>query len=160
MDTFKPGGTLPKSFNEARPHTQLRHALVGGDFYSSSNLIRTDRDFIVKDVFSVSNDNARFLRGQVVSRTAVSGNYSTAVRDFIVGVTSLISAPTIGLPRPKNVGAGKTYIIKDEVGGAGTTTITVRSEGEETIDGATTSTLTTNYQSRRYYTNGATWFTY
>lgn len=160
MKTLKPIDALPKPFNEAGPHTQLRHALVGGDFYSSPNLIRTDRDFVVKDVLHVSDDSARLLRGQVVSRTAVSGNYSTAVSDYLIGVTSLAVAANIGLPRPKNVGVGRIYVVKDESGGAGSTTITVRSEGEETIDGATTSTLTTNYQSRSYYTNGANWLTY
>ena len=58
------------------------------------------------------------------------------------------------------MGNGKTYIIKDEIGGAATTTITVRSAGEENIDGASSATLTTNYTVKSFYSDGANWFTY
>lgn len=126
-----------------------------------SNILRTDKDLQIKEVFSVTNTEVVHKRGFSFSRLGVSGaTYSAAASDYVIGVTSLALAPTIGLPRPRNAGVGKTYIIKDEAGGAATTTITVRSEGEETIDGASTSTLTTNYQAKSFYTDGANWFTY
>jgi hypothetical protein len=115
---------------------------------------------VVKDYFIVNDTDAIFRRGQTIARKATNASYSVSTSDYLVPVTSLATAPTIGLPRPRNVGVGKVYIVKDEVGGAGTTTITIRSEGEETIDGAATATLTTNYQSKSFYTDGANWFVY
>ncbi len=130
------------------------------DFVSSPNVVRLDKSLVVKGFFSVNDTDSIFRHGQIIARKAISGNYSIATLDFVVGITSLATAPIIGLPRPKLVGNGKTYIIKDEVGGAGTTTITIRSTGEENIDGSATSTLTTNYQSKSFYSDGSNWFTY
>lgn len=130
------------------------------DFVSVPSSLRTDKDFIVKDFFIINNSDAKFLRGQVFNRKAASGNYSTATIDYLIGITSLATAPTIGLPRPSLVGIGKTYIVKDEVGGAGTTTITIRSAAEETIDGVSTATISTNYQAKSFYSDGANWFIY
>lgn len=133
-------------------------------FQLLESIIRTDRDFSVKDFFIVDDVEASFLKGQRFKRTAfstlASGSLYSAIRsDYLIAVTHLSYAPGIGLPRPKDVGVGKVYIVKDEAGGAATTTITVRSAGEETIDGAATSTLTTNYASKEFYTDGANWFT-
>lgn len=128
------------------------------DWVSTPIAIRTDKTFVVKDFFMVSDTEVSFLRGQRINRKAVSGNYTTAVVDFLVGVTSLGTAPNIGLPNPKIVAQGKVFIVKDEVGGAATTTITIASDGEKLIDGAATTTLTTNYQAKSFYTDGNNWF--
>ena len=135
------------------------------DFTSTPNVLRFDKTLNVKDKI-ILNDREFINRvGNTFNRIAFSsstGNsvYTLSTSDYLLGVTSLADAPSVGLPRPRDVGVGKNYIIKDEVGGAGTTTITVRSVGEENIDGASTSTLTTNYQSKPFYTDGANWFTY
>ncbi len=151
-----------KQFNLSDTPTQQTQP--GQDFVSSGNVARTDKTLNVKDRF-IANDTETITKiGQVFKRTPfstlVSGSiYSVSSTDFLVAITSLSYAPTIGLPRPKLAGEGKTFIIKDEAGGAATTTITVRSAGEETIDGSATSTITTNYDSKSYYTDGANWFT-
>lgn len=134
-------------------------------FVESGNLTRTDKDFIVKDYFAVTNTEVSMRKGQKFNRTGIStlvtgAVYSLAATEYLIGITNLSYAPTIGLPRPSLVGAGKCFIIKDEAGGATTTTITIRSVGEETIDGASTSTLTTNYESKSFYSDGANWFVY
>ncbi len=129
------------------------------DWVSSANVIRTDKTIVVKNFFIVDDNEAQFLRGQRINRKAMFGNYTMSVSDFLLGITSLAVAPSIGLPNPTLVGLGKTYIIKDEVGGSATTTITVRSDGEKTIDGSSSTTLTTNYISKRFYSNGSNWFT-
>ncbi len=82
-----------------------------------------------------------------------------ATTDYLLGITSLAIAPNIGLPLPSLVGTGKTYKVKDEVGGALTTNVTIRSDGERLIDGATSNTIITNYGSREFYTNGTDYFT-
>lgn len=130
-----------------------------GDFVSTPNVVRTDKDLVVKDFFVANNNEVRMLRGQMIARRANSGNYTCAVSDYLIAITSLAVAPSIGLPSPSLAGVGKTYRIKDEVGGAATTTITVRSDKEKLIDGAASTTLTTNYQSKLFYTDGSNWFT-
>lgn len=142
----------PQHYQDAIPAEQ--------DFTSAPNTVRTDKNFIVKNFFIVNDSDAVFKRGQIINRLAMSGNYSVAVIDYLIGITSLAIAPTIGLPRPRDVGPGKTYIVKDEVGSAGTTTITIRSAAEENIDGAASATITTNYGSKSVYSDGTNWFTY
>lgn len=116
--------------------------------------------FKIKDVFDATDREFRQYAGQKFKRIAFSGaNYTASTSDYLVGITSVAVAPSIGLPLPSLVGTGKTFIVKDEVGGAGTTTITIRSEGEKTIDGATSSTLNTNYQSKQFYSDGSNWYT-
>lgn len=130
------------------------------DWDSAPNILRTDKDVSIKEYYVFNNNEFKNTKGQKFSRYGFSGSvYSAAVSDFLVGITSLAIAPTIGLPRPKLVGPGKYYKIKDEVGGAATTTITIVSQGEETIDGATSLSITNNYGSCSLYTDGAKWFT-
>src|SRR3990167_9351931 len=129
----------------------------------SPNVYRIDKTLNIKDFYSFNDQEARLGKGQKFSRTpfsTLSGSvYSVAVQDYLIGITSLSYAASVGLPRPKDVGAGKTYIVKDEAGGANTTTITVRSANEENIDGTGTSTITTAYGSKEYYSDGNVWFT-
>lgn len=128
----------------------------------SPNVYRIDKTLNIKDFYSFSDQEAKLGKGQKFNRTAfntLNGSvYSVAVQDYLIGITSLSYAASVGLPRPRDVGSGKTYIVKDEVGGATTTTITIRSSGEETIDGASTATITTNYALKEFYTDGANWF--
>jgi hypothetical protein len=152
-----------EQYNLPTPQT-FKAEIQAIGWFSVGNLTKTDKNVSIKDLVTV-NDVEIFLNfGQRFKRTAVNtlltgSIYSAAAADYLMGITSLSYAPTIGLPRPSLVGMGKTFIVKDEVGGAATTAITVRSAGEETIDGAATSTINTNYQSKEYYTDGTNWFT-
>ena len=147
-------------------HTQVQikeHAVSSSDRpypHDLPNIKRIDADFLVKDYYEMNDTEFRNIRGQKFATTSVSGSvYSMAATEYLIGITSLALAPTIGLPRPQLVGKGKTFIVKDEAGGAATTTITIQSVGEESIDGASSATIITNYGSRTFYTNGANWFT-
>lgn len=118
----------------------------------------------IKDVFTGNTSEFIQRKGQKFSRTEVRGAlYSIGASEFLIGIAQLggdlASAPSVGLPLPSLVGTGKTFIVKDEAGGCATTTITVRSAGEKTIDGASTSTITTNYGSKQFYSDGANWYT-
>lgn len=117
--------------------------------------------FKVKNAFEATDREFFQPHGQKFHRTAFAGaNYTMSTSDYLLGVTSLVIAPSIGLPLPSLVGVGKNFIVKDEVGGAATTTITIRSDGERLIDGATSLTITTNYGVRSIYTNGTDYFTH
>jgi hypothetical protein len=128
------------------------------------NINKDDRTLNIKDKLSANDNEVANLLGQKFQRvsvnTLITGSvYSVSIKDFLIGITSLSYAPSIGLPLPSLVGPGKHYIVKDEVGGAASTTITVRVDGEKTIDGAATATINTNYGSKEFYSNGANWFT-
>lgn len=131
------------------------------DFISAPRLIRTDKDLSVKEFYTFTDVESTNKKGQKFARTAFTGSiYSTTTSDYLIAVTSLSTTVTVGLPRPKLVGVGKTFIVKDEVGGAATTSISVVSQGEETIDGSASYTISNNYQSNSFYTDGANWFIY
>ena len=134
------------------------------DFSSTGNVLRTDKTFNVKDKYIFNDKEAINRYGQTFGRFAFStlngSVYTVAVSDYLIGVTSLSYAASVGLPRPKDVGPGKTYLVKDEVGSAGSTTITILSTGEENIDGASSATITQNYGSKKFYSDGSNWFTH
>ena len=134
---------------------------VQGDFeLKQANILKTAKDLYIKEVFGVTNTESFQKKGQRFGRTTFSGaNYTLSTSDFLLGLTSLAIAPSIGLAHPSLVGAGKHGFIKDEVGGAATTTITIRADGERLIDGATSLTITTNYGSVHWYTDGSNYFT-
>lgn len=125
-----------------------------------ANILKTAKDLYIKEVFGVTNTETFQKKGQRFGRTYVTTSlYTLSTSDYLVAVGNLGVAPSYGLPLPSLVGTGKTFIVKDEVGGALTTNITIRSEGEKTIDGSSSSTLTTNYQVKRFYSDGSNWFT-
>ena len=100
------------------------------------------------------------VQGGKLNRTATATTYTALVTDHYIGVTSTASARTINLPAAATAGAGKTYIIKDESGAAGTNNITVDGNASETIDGAATKAISTNYGVLRVICDGSNWFTY
>ena len=88
--------------------------------------------------------------------TAVSAN---AGDDYFVGVTDTSVARTITLTTA-SVADGRTYIIKDESGAAGTNNITIATQAAQTIDGASTVVITVDHGVLRVYSDGTNWFTF
>lgn len=132
------------------------------DFASTADSVSTNKNLNVKNTVTVDATEVFQKRGQRVNRTSIANiNYTLSTFDYLLAVTDLtLLAPSIGLPDPRLVRVGKVFVVKDEVGGAATTTITVRSEGEKNIDGSTSTTLTTNYQAKSFYSDGSNWYTY
>ena len=95
------------------------------DFTSVPNLIRTDKDFSIKERFVVT-DNERITRhGQKINLTVPPSVYTLLLTDFFVGIRSVSVAPTLSLPKASLAGLGKIYIVKDLSGSATSTTITI-----------------------------------
>lgn len=147
--------------NPANAGTPMQNALERA-FQIIGNIIKTNRDLNVKETFVVDDIETQILNGQRFKRTELNtlvtgAVYSATRRDYLIGITNLSYSPTVGLPLPKDVGPGKTYLIKDEAGSAGSTTITIRSYDSINIEGALTTTITTNYGSKKLYTDGRNW---
>ena len=97
--------------------------------------------------------------GYRMKRTATAVSVAAGTTDYLIGVTSTAAARTITLPTAVG-SAGKTYIVKDESGGAATNNITLATTGGQTIDGAATIAIAANYGVARVYSDGANWFTF
>lgn len=101
----------------------------------------------------ISNDKRLELSGgfKLTRATGSSGSISANVSIF--GVTGS-GARSITLPSAATMKAGGVLIIQDEAGNAGSGTITINRAGSDTINGATSVTITTNYGRRTLYSNG------
>ena len=86
-----------------------------------------------------------------------AATYIAKAGDRLIGVNRA-GAVTVTLPTVQ-LRAGRTYTVKDESGAAATNNITVATEGSETIDGSATDTISQNYGSKAYYSDGSNWFT-
>ncbi len=131
------------------------------EFSSTPTSLSTNKSLNLKNgKFIVLDSEVSIQTGQKFKRVGVRGAVTTvSTSDYLIGITALAVTTSIGLPLPSQAGIGKTYIIKDEAGGATTTNITIRSEGEKLIDGSSSTTLSANYQVKRFYTDGSNWFT-
>ena len=88
--------------------------------------------------------------------TAVS---SSSADEVIIGVTDTTAPRTITISSA-DVVAGRLFIIKDESGGAAANNITIATAGAETIDGAASVTIISNYGAIKLYSNGTDLFTW
>lgn len=101
----------------------------------------------------------RFHHGVAYNVTSTAITYQILVTDYIVSVTDNSAARTISLPTGASVGIGQTFVIKDAAGTAGSANaITIDTAGAETIDGASSVQITTNYGSMTIYYNGTNYF--
>ena len=100
--------------------------------------------------------------GQIGNITTVtSATYDVLISDYILHVTYTATGPVTSLRlMTAQTVAGRIIHIKDAGGNAGTNNITITTEGSETIDGAATKVLNTNYQSVSLYSDGSNWFVY
>lgn len=96
--------------------------------------------------------------GRISARSAKTANYTPTTRDDLIAYTALAGARTVTLPTAVGC-TGQIYTIKDEAGAAGTNNITIATTASQTIDGASTATINTNYGKLAFYSNGANWFT-
>jgi len=94
--------------------------------------------------------------GIVRNTTNITDTYSLLASDDIILVT-LAAAKTITIPTAQAV-AGRTIVVKDIAGNAGTYNITIATEGAETIDGSATTVISGNYDSITMVSDGINWF--
>ncbi len=85
--------------------------------------------------------------------TTVTSNYTVTATDYTILCNN--SGSTIIITLPTAVGiAGRLYVIKR----ISTKAVTVDGNGSETIDGAATASIATQYFSLMLQSNGASWF--
>ena len=158
----------------AGPLAIQREVLFQGVSYAGGAAALTISDAIMVDIenpiqgasmtltriHSLRTGNIWMNAGQRWARTAsAAGAYTVLATDFYIGKTGITGGgDTVTLPAAATVAAGKAYIIKDESGSAAANAITIDGNGAETIDGAATVLINTNYGSRTLVCNGSNWF--
>jgi hypothetical protein len=91
------------------------------------------------------------------TRTLVkTSGYTTSRADYVILVNSTSAPVTITLPTAVGI-EGKELIVKDYLGQAATNNITIATTSAQTIDGASTKVLSTNYISYKVISDGANW---
>jgi len=97
--------------------------------------------------------------GDASLRVTTAGDYTIRGGEEVLAVTSTAAARTITLPLASSCGPGEIILVKDESGAAATNNITVQRAGADTIDGAATKVINTNYGFVRFYCDGVSkWF--
>ena len=98
--------------------------------------------------------------GQTVEVTTVNAaTYDLLITDYILHVTYTTTGAvtSLTLPTAQTV-SGRVIIVKDAGLNAATNTITVDTEGSETIDGNATDVINGDGDWRMYYSDGSNWF--
>lgn len=90
----------------------------------------------------------------------VDDDYTVKKEDYYIGVTDTAAPRTITLPALAAVPAWIEFIVKDESGGAGANNITIDGDGAETIDGAATKVINSNYGVARLLRSETAWYTW
>lgn len=99
----------------------------------------------------------------ILNRLATSSSYDLNYTHYFIGVDTLNATGnvTILLPSASGSIAGRSYVIKDETGGAEINNIIIQVSGSNTLDGETTVTIESPYASLNVYTDGISkWFIY
>jgi len=120
--------------------------------WGSTVQVLNDRDRVVAVLGAPPGDSS--------IRVATAADYVCQGGEQLVAVTSTGAARAITLPSAASVPQGIPMVFKDEGGGAATNNITVSRAGSDTIDGATSKVINTNYGTFRLYSDGVSkWFT-
>ena len=99
----------------------------------------------------------------ILNRVCVSSSYQLNYSHYFVGVDTLAatSSITLSLPRASGSVSGRSYVIKDETGGAETNNIIIQTFDSDNLDGETNVTIQSPYASLNIYTDGnSKWFIY
>jgi hypothetical protein len=109
-------------------------------------------------IYDTTTSRWRIVTGSGSSplKSVVStGSSMSVTHEEVVACTA--GSITITLPAVATAGIGRQIIVKDRDGNAGAGNITIDGNASETIDGATTFSLTVNYQSVTLVNDGSTW---
>ncbi len=130
------------------------------DFNSSTVPVSASAYLYVGDYLDtkITEISASAAAGNVsYGRTVVAGTLTSSVSDKILGVNSTASLE-IRLPAASGFSNGQYFTIKDELGNAGSNSITVLTTGADTIDGLSSIVLESAHAAINLYSNGSNKF--
>ncbi len=140
----KPIGSITAIYDTVTPGSEASHL----------NLAVSNTGDTVITGFSVYKDHVVLPKGQYVNVTTPGAYpYTTLISDYLILVDTSSARTITPLASPAT---GAMYVIKDNVGSAGTNNITVTPSGKN-IDGTASKTISTNYGSMTIVYNGVQW---
>lgn len=130
----------------------------------SGNLLRTDKDLSIKEVFTISNTETKSGHGQKVKVTQLVSGMSASlyaqINDYNISIKDVVVSRGVELPSAVLAGVGKLYVIKDISGSASATTITIAALDGQFIDGEPTQSIVSDWGIKRLFGDGSNWFTW
>lgn len=117
------------------------------------------KDLVVLPPFQVINSDTQIkiqsISTNAILLTSAVSPYEVAEEDGFMKIDTTAGNVEAILPPPSSFMPLKEYIVKKIVAA---NTVTVSTAGAETIDGAATDTLTTQWTARTYISDGTNWF--
>jgi len=156
LQTFK---VLAASLFASATSLKIQIQPVGTQKFSDVLMSTTSSAVRVKNSGEVQVEVNGVITDKLNSSRTPSATDVTSSAERFIAITNTGSARTVTLATA-DVIDGIHITINDESGAAGTNNITIATEGSETIDGASTATISSNYGSVSVYCNGTNWFTY
>jgi hypothetical protein len=95
---------------------------------------------------------ARFVRPLVATSGDADADISSNTTYH--GVTALSAPRDLTLPPSERVSDAQEILIQDESGAAGSHTITIETQGTDTVNGASSVTISSNYGRKRIVKRG------
>lgn len=106
-----------------------------------------------------TGNTTQLIRKTSIYKTIVgAATYTVDEYDELLHVTyTSVGGVVITIPTSLVID-GQMFSVKDAGGNANTYAITIETEGSETIDGAASDSITTDYGFQTYYCDGTNWF--
>ena len=100
---------------------------------------------IPDSTFEVTGSNGRTVTTLSAATLTLDDTMSSILVDYTTTGTVTITLPSAASAFNSQANNGRIYVIKDKVGNAAANNITINRAGSDTIDGATSQAITTNY---------------
>lgn len=114
----------------------------------------------LRDAYDKCNDNFTEIYSWPNPTTVSATTYDVLAADRILHVTRTATG-TCGITVPSAlITTALNLVIKDGAGNSSVYNITIATEGAETIDGAATATINSDYSAINIYSNGTNLFIY
>lgn len=105
------------------------------------------------------NKDVEMVSGQKVKYSQKAAAYTLVAGDYIIAVSDLSASRVMTLPSAVTMGAGKTFIIKDQSGAASQSNyIEIAPQAGQQIDGQSNYKIVMPYESVMLVSNGSHWF--
>ncbi|TAK89633.1 hypothetical protein EPO04_00800 [Patescibacteria group bacterium] len=153
-----------RAFDNQGVKTQSTGVILSGTNIAGGEIMDNDVIGNSGTGLSITNDTqsgclVRRNRGATTYRQATATSATMRLNAEVLAVTDTSALRTITLPGASGLPVGSRITVKDESNAAGTNNITIQRAGSDTIDGSTSTTISTNSGSKSFYTDGSTkWF--